>query len=164
MKMMTGLGLLAALACVVGPASAGTAVSNFGVSLAITAQCVINSTTLMNFNSGTIGVLNANNDTTGTLKVVCTNTTPFDIGLDGGTSSGGSVAQRLLINSGNTINYNLYTSNAFSTIWGNTVHTDTVASTGTGTEQTFTIYGRVPSQATPAPGTYTDLVTVTITY
>ncbi len=163
MRMMTGLGILTGLALAGGSASAGTATSSFGVSLAITAQCVINSTTLMDFNSATIGVLNANNDATSTLKVQCTNTTPFDIGLDGGTS-GGTVTQRLLINAGHTINYNLYTTSGFGTVWGNTVHTDTVANTGTGAEQIFTIYGRVPPQTTPAPGTYTDLVTVTITY
>jgi spore coat protein U-like protein len=39
-----------------------------------------------------------------------------------------------------------------------------VSATGNGADQTFTIYGRVPAQTTPAPGTYTDTVTVTVTY
>jgi spore coat protein U-like protein len=164
MRIMTGVGLLTGLAIVAGSADAATTTATFGVSLAITAQCVINSTTLMDFNSGTIGVININHDATSTLKLQCTNTTPFNIGLDAGTTSGGTVAQRLLVNSGNTINYNLYTAIDHATVWGNTVLTDTVASTGTGAEQTFTIYGRVPPQTTPAPATYTDLITVTITY
>ncbi|WP_163468383.1 spore coat protein U domain-containing protein, partial [Klebsiella michiganensis] len=28
----------------------------------------------------------------------------------------------------------------------------------------YTVYGRVPVQTTPAPGTYTDTITVTVTY
>jgi len=47
---------------------------------------------------------------------------------------------------------------------GNTVSTDTVAATGNGASQSYTVYGRVPAQTTPAPGTYTDTVTVTVTY
>jgi spore coat protein U-like protein len=156
--------LLTGLAIVAGSANATTTTSTFGVSLAITAQCVINSTTLMDFNTGAIGVINANHDATSTLKLQCTNTTPYDIGLDAGTTSGGAVAQRLLAHGGNTINYNLYTAADHLTIWGNTVASDTVTSAGNGAEQTFTIYGRVPPQTTPAPATYTDLITVTITY
>ena len=72
--------------------------------------------------------------------------------------------ERLLAHGGNTINYNLYTAGDYATIWGNTVNTDTLAFTGNGAEQTYTIYGRVPPQTTPAPATYTDLITVTITY
>ncbi|MHA1553068.1 MAG: spore coat protein U domain-containing protein, partial [Alphaproteobacteria bacterium] len=51
-----------------------------------------------------------------------------------------------------------------ATNWGDTIDTDTVADTGDGTTQNFTIYGRVPVQTTPAPATYTDTVTITVTY
>ena len=49
-------------------------------------------------------------------------------------------------------------------VWGNTVGTDTVAGTGNGASQAYTIRGRVPIQTTPAPGAYADTVTVTVTY
>ena len=49
-------------------------------------------------------------------------------------------------------------------MWGNTVGTDTQAATGTGAAQTYTIYGRIPPQTTPAPATYSDTITVTVTY
>jgi spore coat protein U-like protein len=48
--------------------------------------------------------------------------------------------------------------------WGQTVGTDTVSSTGTGAVQSFTVYGQVPAQSTPAPGAYSDTITVTVTY
>ncbi|MCE3520182.1 spore coat protein U domain-containing protein, partial [Escherichia coli] len=35
---------------------------------------------------------------------------------------------------------------------------------GSGAAQPYTVYGRVPVQTTPAPGTYTDTITVTVTY
>jgi spore coat protein U-like protein len=65
---------------------------------------------------------------------------------------------------GVTVNYSLYSDSGRATNWGNTVGTDTVSSTGTGALQSFTVYGQVPAQTTPAPATYTDTITVTVTY
>jgi spore coat protein U-like protein len=169
MRMKTGLGVLVGLACVGGPADATTTTAQFGVQLQITAECVINSTATLDF--GSSGVLggaagSTNTDQSSTLQVQCTNTTPYDIGMDAGQTAGGAVSQRLLFNSGtnSTVKYNLYTDAGRSTIWGNTVGTDTVHATGSGASQSYTIYGRVPPQTTPAPATYSDTITVTITY
>jgi spore coat protein U-like protein len=96
--------------------------------------------------------------------VQCTNTTPYNIGLDAGTGTGATVAVRKLSTGGVTVNYTLYSDSGRTTVWGNTVSTDTVAATGNGASQSYTVYGRVPAQTTPAPGTYTDTVTVTVTY
>jgi spore coat protein U-like protein len=141
---------------------AATATSTFTVQMTVTSSCVINSASTLNF--GNSGVLVANVDNTSTLQVQCTNTTPYSIGLDAGTGSGATVAVRRMTNGGNTINYSLYTTAARTIVWGNTVGTDTVAGTGNGTAQSYTVYGRVPAQATPAAATYTDTITVTVTY
>lgn len=45
-----------------------------------------------------------------------------------------------------------------------TIGTDTLAGTGNGNVQNLTVYGRVPPQATPAAGVYTDTVAITVTY
>ena len=132
------------------------------VQVSITATCLINSASTLNF--GTQGVLAANVDQTSTLQVTCTNTTPYNIGLDAGTGSGATVAVRKLTSSSNTLNYTLYSDTGRTTVWGNTVSTDTVAGTGNGTGQSYTVYGRIPAQTTPAPGNYTDTITVTVTY
>ena len=42
--------------------------------------------------------------------------------------------------------------------------TNTLAGTGTGLAQSATVYGRIPPQATPSPGTYNDTIVVTLTY
>jgi spore coat protein U-like protein len=72
-------------------------------------------------------VLTANVDNTFTLNVQCTNTTPYHIGLDAGTGTAATVAVRKMTNGSNTINYSLYTDSTRTTVWGNTVGTDSFA-------------------------------------
>ena len=145
-----------------GALQAASTTSTFAVQVAITATCTINSASTLNF--GTQGVLATNVDQTSTLQVTCTNTTPYNIGLNAGTGSGATVAVRKMTSGGATINYSLYTDAGRSTVWGNTVSTDTQAGTGSGAAQNYTVYGRIPAQTTPAPGNYADTITVTVTY
>ena len=141
---------------------AASTTSTFAVQVAITATCTINSASTLNF--GTQGILATNVDQTSTIQVTCTNTTPYNIGLDAGTGTGASVATRKLTSGANTVNYTLYSDSGRTTVWGNTVSTDTQAGTGTGSAQSYTVYGRIPTQTTPAPGSYSDTITVTVTY
>jgi spore coat protein U-like protein len=145
-----------------GVAYAATATSTFTVDVTIQAQCLINSASNMSF--GTRGVLSANVDQTSTIVVQCTDTTTYDIGLDAGTGAGASVATRKLTGGGATIDYRLYSNAGRTTVWGNTVATDTVAATGNGAAQSYTVYGRIPAQTTPAPAAYSDTITITVTY
>jgi spore coat protein U-like protein len=63
------------------------------------------------------------------------------------------------------INYQLYRNAGRSEVWGDgNSGTVTVAGTGNGAPQAATIYGRVPAQITPNPGSYADQVVVTVTY
>jgi spore coat protein U-like protein len=145
---------------------------SFAVNLTIHAECLINSASALNF--GSLGVLGGaggttNNDQTTTVSVQCTDTTPFDIGLDAGTTTGGSTTVRKMLNqalgSTATVNYTLWQDAGRSTTnWGNNVGVDTEAHTGDGASHSYNIYGRIPPQTTPAPGTYADLVTITVTY
>jgi spore coat protein U-like protein len=144
------------------PAGAATTTSTFTVQMTVTSSCVINSASTLNF--GNQGVLVANVDNSSTLQVQCTNTTPYNIGLDAGTGSGATVAVRKMTSGASTINYSLYSDSARTTVWGNTVGTNTVSATGSGASQSYTVYGRVPPQTTPAAATYTDTITVTVTY
>ena len=150
------------LALTGGVAYAATTQSTFAVNVTIQAQCLINSASAMAF--GTTGVLSANVNQTSTIVVQCTDTTTYDIGLDAGGGSGASVTTRKLTGSGGTINYSLYTDTNRTTVWGNTLSSDTVAATGNGAAQSYTVYGRIPAQTTPAPATYSDTITITVTY
>jgi len=145
-----------------GSAFGSTTTSTFQSQVTITASCTILSTTTLDFGSN--GVLTANIDQTSTIQVQCTNTTPYNIGFNAGTATGATVTTRKMTSGANTVNYSLFSDSGRTTNWGNTVGTDTVASTGTGASQSFTVYGRVPAQSTPAPATYTDTITATVTY
>jgi len=143
--------------------NAQTVSTQFTVQITISGGCLLNSATNMDF--GTHGVLATNNDATSVITVQCTNTTPFNIGLNAGTGASATVTNRLMTGTGGaTVAYSLYQTAARDTVWGNTVGTNTVSGTGTGAAQQYTVYGRVLPQNTPAPGVYTDTVTATITY
>jgi spore coat protein U-like protein len=143
-------------------AEAATATGSFNVQVTIAATCVVTSATNLNF--GTQGVLAANVDQTNTITVTCTNTTPYNIGLDKGLNGSSVTTRQMKSGGGALINYALYSDSGRTTNWGNTVGTDTVAATGNGSGQAYTVYGRVPPQTTPAPAVYTDTITITVTY
>jgi spore coat protein U-like protein len=70
-----------------------------------------------------------------------------------------------MANGTSTLGYNLYTTSADTTVWGDgTGSTATVAGTGTGSNQTLTIYGKIPTGENSLSGTYSDTITATITY
>jgi spore coat protein U-like protein len=158
------IGAAAAL-CLLSSAStsfAATSTATFSVQVTIVATCTINSASALNF--GSQGVFTVNVDQTSTIQVQCTNTTPYTIGLDAGLGTGATVAVRKMTSGGVTVNYSLYSDSLRTTVWGTTIGTNTVAATGNGAAQSYTVYGRIPAQTTPAPGTYNDTVTVTVSY
>lgn len=138
-----------------------TVTANMPVTITIENACEI-STAPTTLDFGTHGVLSANVDSTSEIGVTCTTGAVYDIGLDGGGS--GDINARVMTLGTEDVGYQLYQEAARTTVWGETVGTDTLASTGTGIEQQFTVFGRVPPQATPPAGTYTDTVLVTVTY
>lgn len=144
------------------PALAQTATTTFQVRVTIQASCTVGSATNMDF--GNQGVLASNIDQTSTFSVTCANGTPFNIGLDAGTFGGATVTTRRMSLAGTPVSYSLFRDAGRTSNWGNTVGTDTLASTGTGSAQAFTIYGRIPPQTTPGAGNYADTVTITVTY
>jgi spore coat protein U-like protein len=143
---------------------AATVTTTFGVQITITNACTIVSATNMNF--GSVGVIGAAGvDATSTITVQCTTSAPYNIGLNVGAGSGATVTTRLMTSgASNTVSYSLYQDAAHTLVWGPTIGTNTVASTGTGASQAFTVYGHVPSQTTPPAAVYNDTITVTVTY
>ncbi len=155
-------GSLAVAMAFAQPAQAATETGNFQVQITIEAACTVQSTNLLDF--GRNGLLGADIDGTAQFDVLCTDTTPYDIGLDKGTTTGGSTTTRLMTNGTDTVSYQMFSDSARLVNWGETIDTDAVAGIGTGVAQTLTIYGRVPAQLSVPSGTYTDTVTITITF
>ncbi|MDQ6868305.1 MAG: spore coat U domain-containing protein [Pseudomonadota bacterium] len=109
-------------------------------------------------------MLTANTDASTTILPTCTSGTPYNIGLDKGVN-GGSVTTRQMKAAGPAlINYSVFRDAGRTMNWGQTIGTDTVAGTGTGSAQSVTVYGRIAAQATPSTGTYNDTIVVTLTY
>lgn len=140
---------------------AATATGSFQVQINIQAACIVSATTDMNF--GSVGVMASNIDQTSTISVQCTNSTAYSVGLNQGLYGAG-VTTRQMSGTGGLINYALFRDAGRTLNWGETIATDTVAGTGNGAAQAYTVYGRVPPQTTPAPGLYSDTITITITY
>jgi spore coat protein U-like protein len=146
-----------------GHAFSQTASSSFNVHMTIFSECRLG--TLNDINFGSAGFLDSNVDMNSTLSLKCTDGTPFNIALSQG-ANGTSITDRRMKNSAGaqTLAYQLYRDSARSQVWGQTTGTDTVAGTGTGADQTLNIYGRVPAQSVAAAGSYSDTITVTVTY
>ena len=142
--------------------TAATATGQFQVLLTINAECQLVSASDLDF--GTTGVIQTGVAATSNIVVQCTKTTPYQIGLDAGLGAGATVASRKMTGGTETVDYTMYQDSGRTSVWGNTLGSDTVASTGTGAQQTFTVYGYVPPQTTPPPGSYLDTVQVTVTY
>lgn len=137
-----------------------TATSHFNVKTTVQKACNVAATAL-NFGAYAKALINA----TSTISVTCTNTTTYNAGLNAGTATGATVTNRSMTGPGGTLlGYKLF-SNSGSTInWGNTVGTDTVAGTGSGVVQSLTVYGQLPANQNVRPGSYSDTITVTLTF
>lgn len=137
-----------------------TATTTFQVTATIPATCTVAASTL-SFGTYTGAVVNG----TSVVTVNCTNLAPFNIGLSAGASPGATVTTRKMTGPGGaTLSYSLSSNTGHSQNWGNTVGTDTVASTGTGSAVGYTVYGQIPAGQVKTTGAYTDTITATVTY
>jgi spore coat protein U-like protein len=137
-----------------------TATTQFTVTTVVVSSCTVAATAL-NFGAYTGTLINS----TSTVTVNCTSGGTYDVGLDAGTATGATVTNRSMTGPGGALlGYNLFQDAALTLNWGNTVGTDTLAGTATGSAQLLTVYGQLPGNQTAQAGSYSDTITVTITY
>ena len=102
---------------------------------------------------------------TSTITVTCNVGETYRLGLNNGVnaSGGGPVAQRRMADAAQIryLNYNLFQDPARTQKWGDT-GSDRVPGTGTGSAQTYTVYGQLPGSQVVPVGAYVDTVTVTV--
>jgi spore coat protein U-like protein len=153
---------VAALFLATPSAMAATATGSFNSQIIITAQCKVQSASTLNF--GSPGVLDAAVNATSSVSVQCTNGQGYTISLDGGNGTSGTTTTRTMENGSEFVNYAMFKDAARTQNWGNAGGEIMTALTGNGAAQSYTVYGQVPVQTTPTAGTYTDTVTVTVTY
>jgi len=155
------------LVLLASPAFAQNATDNMEVSLTIAPSCTIE---VVPLDFGTLGTLNAVGSPiqdTATITVTCTSDAAYAVGL--GLGSNALTTQRRLFNAAAGadhpyVNYDLYSENTYTTAWGTTEPTDTLAGTGSGSGQDLTVYGAIPAGQAVSVGSYSDTVTATVWY
>ncbi|WP_322068681.1 Csu type fimbrial protein [Paraburkholderia bannensis] len=152
---------------ILGPPGCSSLTTNggslpFTVTANVTNNCNISASNIV---FPAAGVLTSALAATGTITAQCTNGDAFKIALNGGSSNQVN-ARTMVLSGGNaTVGYQIYSDSQHATPWGDgTNGTSTVNGTGSGNTASFTMYGVVPAQSTPAPGNYTDSVTATISF
>lgn len=141
---------------------AGPRTSNYSTVRARFANtCHVSAASDLDF--GNASVLDVARDRTSTIQLQCPVGTVWRVALNDGIHAFGG-NRRMTGPGGGLIRYELYRDASRNQRWGNTVDTDTSNGVGTGSTQSLTVYGRVPAQETPAAGTYSDTVTVTLTF
>ncbi len=135
-----------------------TTQANFSISATIATQCKVSSSSLA---FPITSVLTRAVSATATVSITCNAATPVTIALDNGATGTGPTTRKMKSGT-NAITYGIYRDAGATLPWGNTAGTNT-ASFGGGTG-TVIAYGMVPAQASPPPGSYSDVVNVVITY
>lgn len=165
-KFQVAVAGFAAMACAAPAFAAGSVTGNFQAQITITNTCAL-TTAPTNLAFGSTGVLTGAVDAQSTVKVTCTTGAPYNIGLDAGaneSSANDVTTRRMTDGASHYVNYSMFTTSGHNSVWGDSIGSNTVSSNGTGSEQSFTVYGRVPAQTTPQAGDYADTVVVTVTY
>ena len=130
------------------------------VPLARSASCFV---TTSGLNFGTYNVFSSLDDSvTTTVSVNCTKNKPYSISLSSGS---GTFASRTLTSAVGTLTYNLFLDSTHLTIWGDgSSGTSIFSGTGSGVAIATTVYGRIPARQNVRVGSYSDVITVTVTY
>jgi len=111
-------------------------------------------------------------DSTANLNVTCNippqhPQAPLPVAVSLSAGNSGGFAQRWLQSAGpDNLRYNLYTSAAFSTIWGDGGGSSSIVTAQVTSASPYngTIFGRIPAQQNVRPGSYSDTITLTIDY
>ena len=140
---------------------AGTSTATLTVTATVAAECTVTGATLA---FGSYSTLSASNlDQSTTFSVACTTGTAATIGMDlGGHATG---ATRRLANAGSgLLTYELYSNAGRTTVWGTSGGGLVNYTATSNAAQSFTVYGRIPGSQNVETGSYSDSVTITVTF
>jgi spore coat protein U-like protein len=99
-------------------------------------------------------------DSAGHVMVTCDASSSFSISLSTGA---GTYASRTMQSGAHLLHYNLYTDAAHTMVWGDGTGGSVVVS-GSGDSVDEVVYGSAPAGQNPYIGTYSDAITVTLTF
>jgi spore coat protein U-like protein len=171
-RLLTAAGTTV-LAFGVGSVQAATATANLPVTASVTANCTISTASAVAFGAYDPVVTNATSGSplvaTGTINVSCTSGASTTVTLsegtnhDTGTSTAAAPVRRMNDGGTNYLSYQLYSEGTRTTVWGDTAPTG-LAYSGIGSQESLTVYGRVPGAQNVPSGSYSDTVVATITF
>lgn len=153
--------LLAALVTLVSSTAWAqqTDTDTFNVTVEVLSSCTVSAD---NLDFGTYD--GAQLDATSDITVNCTGTTPYTVEIDGGEANDTAVRVMTGDTVGTaTLRYDLYSDTQGGTLFTEGAAND-VDGVGTGADQTVTVYGRMPASQLLIEDTYTDTVTVSVSY
>lgn len=149
--------------CISGGSPGASSQFPFTVNGSVPNSCTLTPKPVPSLAFGNVpGPITANVDQATSIGLVCSGRTAWQIGLNNGLHASGTT-RRMRNGAGQFVVYELYRDSPRSLRWGNTLGSDTLAGTGTGAVQSLPVYGRVGAQA-PNIGSYSDTITVTVTY
>lgn len=140
--------------------------TSFQVNSAVNPACVVTADTLAFGSYDPLAVSPVNGETT--IDVTCVDGAAYSIYLNAGLNSDSVLSRNM--KGGVTsvlLAYELYTTTDYSgPVWGDgTVGTDFQCGIGTGSLQTYTVYGQIPAEQTGVEDdNYSDTVTVDVVY
>lgn len=135
------------------------------VPIAARAQC---SATAQPVNFGTyLPFSGSPASSTGSVTVSCLLTLTFTVSLSAGQYGGGNFSNRRMLNAGSYLSYQLYTTSADTTVWGDgtggtAVHTCPLCVCVLGC--LYTVFGQIPARQAARPGGYLDTIVVTVSF
>ena len=163
-SLLTATLLAAGSLAAVSANAAGTATGDFKVLLTVESICNLTAGAASDINLGTVkdGTTKTG---TNSIAVACSTGTLYKIGLKPSDGSAGGIGV-LTGPEASTIGYKLSKDADGKTPWGNTAITNTVDATGTGVLKpiSYPVYATTTTSTDVMPGTYSDTVTVTVTY
>ncbi|MFC7050144.1 Csu type fimbrial protein [Emcibacter nanhaiensis] len=143
---------------------AATSTTTFNVTATVLAECIVSASDLA-FPDYSVTTGLAVEATT-SITVKCSSSTAYEVFLNAGTGSGATTAIRKMTGGGgsDTLSYSLYQDAAHNMVWGETSGTDVVSGTGDGLDQAITVYGQIAANQPAVVGSYSDTITVTVSF
>lgn len=172
MKTYLTLAAASALSLATGVASAAAVtgspgIGSMNVTATVTTAC--NDLTVSDMDFGSHPQSEDSFDATTTVSVTCGTGVAYSVELDYGANGLGTLRQLADSGSGEFLDYVLYQpgpggASAKTTEWGLTADGAQYDGTGSGAAQALTVTGTVTYHSGTSPGTFSDLVTVTLSF
>lgn len=158
-RMGIAAALLAALLGGARSASGATDTGTLNVTATVTSNCSLSGGTMA---FGTyISGQTTNLDVQGSINYVNCPVGTLTFELDNGANASGT--QRRMKSGSNFLNYQLYKTSGRNTVWGTGADANQIQLLQGG-NGSVVVYGRIPAGQTVAPGSYSDTVTITLTF